>query len=356
MSGWRVNWRVKATLPVASVLLAGIAAFLWVTLSFEPPERQVVILLASAGAVVIAAVMLVVLAVLVQRPLVELQDKIARLCAGDSDAKVSFADRNDEIGDLGRNFNQMVRQLHESREEIQRLHRTQMTRAEHLATLGELAAGLAHEIRNPLAGIAGVMEMIERDLPPASPSREIIHEVQRETRHIQRILSDLLDYARPKPPQMRPADLNDTAEHAVALGRQQVASRPIHIRLKKAAEMSVVEHDPAGIEQVLLNLLLNALQAIPQDGIVTVEVGVNQDSAFVAVTDTGRGIAPQHLPNIFRPFYTTKGQGTGLGLSLARRIVEAHNGRIEVSSQPGQGSRFTVWLPLAKSAPGKSPS
>ncbi len=345
-----LGWRLKAVLPVAGVLLAGLLVFVWVTLSFEGPERQAVILVAAAGAVAICAVLLVALAVLIQRPLMELQREIAKLQAGDLSVRVQFAARNDEIGDLGRNFNEMVRQLRETREEIERLHRTQMSRAEHLATLGELAAGLAHEIRNPLAGIAGVIEIIGRDLPEGSPSRDVLKDVQQEVLHIKQILSELLDYARPKSPEFHPADLNATAEHAVALARQQVLSRPIQIELGKAENLPRVEHDTAQIQQVLLNLLLNAIQAISGPGRIEVRLESRDAFAAVIVSDTGRGIAPEHLPNIFRPFFTTKGQGTGLGLSLARRIVEDHGGRIEVASQPDAGSRFTVWLPLRKTA------
>jgi hypothetical protein len=341
---------VKALLPVAGVLLAGLAVFVWVTLSFPGTERRAVILVAAGGAVAIGAVMLVALALLIERPLTELQRTIARLRDGNLNVSVSFAGRADEIGQLGRDFNEMVRQLRQSREELERLHRTQMSRAEHLATLGELAAGLAHEIRNPLAGIAGVIEIIGRDLPPESPSREVLSEVQQEVLHIKRILSDLLDYARPKPPEFRAADLNATAEHAVGLARQQTLSRPIEIELRKAAGLPAVPHDTAQIQQVLLNLLQNAIQAIAAEGRVTLTLEPRGGQVLLEVCDTGRGIPPEHLPNIFRPFFTTKGQGTGLGLSLARRIVEAHGGRIEVASEPGRGSQFTVWLPLERPA------
>ena len=143
--------------------------FLLATLSWRDPERHMVLLVAGAGAVAICGALLVVLTYTVQRPMVELQQKISQLGSGDLSVNVSFAHRNDEIGDLGRNFNQMVLQLRESRTEIERLHRTQMSRAEHLATLGEMATGLAHEIRNPLAGIAGVIEIIGRDLPLPAP-------------------------------------------------------------------------------------------------------------------------------------------------------------------------------------------
>jgi two-component system, NtrC family, sensor kinase len=109
-----------------------------------------------------------------------------------------------------------------------------------------------------------------------------------------------------------------------------------------------VEHDPAQILQVLVNLLLNAIQAVPGEGRVGLEVARGDRFAVIRVSDTGRGIAPENLPNLFRPFFTTKGQGTGLGLSLARRIVEDHGGRIEVQSQLGKGSEFRVWLPLRR--------
>ncbi len=349
VADWRVNWRFKAVLPVAGVLLAGLVVFVWVAFSFEGPGRRTVILVAAAGAVAICAVMLAALAVLIQRPLVELQEKIARLRSGDLTVAVSFAGRQDEIGDLGRHFNEMVRELRESREQIQRLYNTQMSRAEHLATLGELASGLAHEIRNPLAGIAGVIEIIGQDLPESSPGREVLKEVQQEILHIKKILSDLLDYARPKPPEFRLADLNATAELAVGLARQQILSRKIEIEFVREERLPPVEHDTPQIQQVLLNLLLNAIQAIDGAGSVRLTLEAREDCALVTVTDTGRGIPPEHLASIFRPFFTTKGQGTGLGLSLARRIVEAHAGRIEASSQPGQGSQFTLWLPFRKS-------
>ena len=123
-------------------------------------------------------------------------------------------------------------------------------------------------------------------------------------------------------------------------------SRPIKIELQKAPDLPEVEHDSDQIHQVLLNLLLNAVQAMEKTGTVSVEIGSREGYAIVVVSDTGRGISPQNLPNIFRPFYTTRGDGTGLGLSLAHRIVEEHHGRIEVSSVVGQGSKFTVLLPF----------
>jgi signal transduction histidine kinase len=343
-----VNWQLKAVAPVALTLLAGLMLFVLATVSFRDPERHAVLVVAGAGAIAICAVLIFVLAWFVQRPMVELQEKIARVGAGDLNVSVSFCKRNDEIGALGRNFNHMVKQLCESRDEIERLHRTQMSRAEHFATLGELAAGLAHEIRNPLAGIAGVVEIIGRDLPATSPARSVVKDVRIEIAQINHILTDLLQTARPHPPSIRRTDLNTTVEHAVMLARQQALSRPVEITFKKDTALPEIEHDSDQIHQVLLNLLLNALQAIDGQGRITVEIEARGQSAVIVVSDTGRGIQPEHLPNIFRPFYTTKGNGTGLGLSLARRIVEEHHGRIEVTSTVGKGSQFRVSLPFAR--------
>ena len=276
----------------------------------------------------------------------ELQGKVVRVGTGDLDVNVDFANRNDAIGDLGRSFNHMVLQLRKSRDEMERQHRTQMSRAEHLATLGEFAAGLAHEIRNPLAGIAGVIEIVGRDLPVTSPAHAVVDEVRLEIKQINHLLTDLLQMARPHPPAVRRSDLNTTVEHAVVQARQQVLSKPIKIDLEKDSKLPEVEHDSDQINQVLLNLLLNAVQAIDGAGTIRVETSTLKGYAAIGVIDSGRGIAPEHLPNIFRPFYTTKGYGTGLGLSLVRRIAEEHHGRIEVTSEVGKGSIFLVVLPL----------
>jgi hypothetical protein len=355
VSSVRFNWQLKAILPVAFVLLAGLLLFTLATVSLRDPERHAVLIVAGGGAIAICVVCIIALAHFVQRPMVELQEKIALVSEGNLDVKVGFARRNDEIGDLGRNFNRMMQQLRESRDEIDLLHRTQMSRAEHLATLGELAAGLAHEIRNPLAGIAGVIEIIGRDLPSTSPARAVVKDVRLEIAQINRILTDLLETARPHPPQICKSNLNTTVEHAVMLARQQVFSKPIKIELQPATELCDVEHDSDQIHQVLLNLLLNAVQAMDGEGTIRVDIGSRADFATVEVSDSGRGIPPQNLPNIFRPFFTTKGNGTGLGLSLARRIVEEHQGRIEVSSVVGKGSKFTVLLPFQMPVPETAP-
>jgi two-component system NtrC family sensor kinase len=146
----------------------------------------------------------------------------------------------------------MVERLAQNREEIEDLHKREMARAEHLATLGELAAGLAHEIRNPLAGIAGVVDVMSKELPADGPSRAIMGDVQKEVLHTQDILNDLLSYGRPRPQDFHPSDLNATVEQAVILARQQVLTKPIQIQFKTNPSLPKVDHDPTLIQQVVL--------------------------------------------------------------------------------------------------------
>ncbi|HVJ05638.1 MAG TPA: ATP-binding protein [Candidatus Saccharimonadales bacterium] len=348
MSPVRMNWQIKTLLPVALVLLNGLLLFVLVTLTLQDPLRNRVLAVAVAGAVAICAVLFVVLAVMVHRPILELQRKIAQVRAGDLFVNVDFAERNDEIGDLGRHFNGMVQQLRESREEIQRLHRTQMSRAEHLATLGEMAAGLAHEIRNPLAGIAGVMEIVGRDLPAKSAAIAVLGEARHEVVHINKIVSELLEIARPKAPEFRLGDLVVVAQHASLFARDQASAKHVTLEIVKNDQVPMLEFDAGQIHQVLLNLLLNAVQACGEGGNVRVDFSSDEKVVTVRVVDTGQGISPEVLPNIFRPFFTTKGNGTGLGLSLVRRIVEDHGGTIEAASELGKGSEFTLALPRIK--------
>jgi signal transduction histidine kinase len=343
-----INWALKAMLPIAAVLLNGLLLFILVSLSLAAGERHIVITVATAGAIVICAAVIVVFAVSVRRPMIELQDKIARVRLGDLNASVSFAERNDEIGDLGQDFNEMVAQLKASREEIQHLHQTQMSRAEHFATLGELATGLAHEIRNPLAGIAGVIEIVSRDLPPDSAARSVIKDAKEEAVQINRILTELLETARPKPPHFQVKDIASTAEHAVLFARQQAITKRIMIELNLTDDIPPVDHDPNQINQVLLNLLLNAIQAMGKPGSIHVSLRRDNEDALITVADEGKGILPENLSNIFRPFFTTKGHGTGLGLSLARRIVETHGGTIRVRSEVNKGTQFEVRLPIVR--------
>ena len=343
-----IRWQWKVFIPIIGVMIVGVTAIAAVLRTMEVKEIQWILIASVLGALLLCFVLLSVLLVLVERPLEELMETIVRVRRGDLSARVEFAKREDDIGQLGRQFNEMVQQLSQNREEIQELHQREMARAEHLATLGELAVGLAHEIRNPLAGIAGVVDVMGRELPANSPSRSVMDDVQDEIRHIQAILNDLLSYSRPRLPHFHAADLNSTIEQAVLLARQQLRTKPIQISLTPSPSLPRVNHDPALIQQVALNLLLNGIQAISGEGKVEVVVGREDDRVFVEVADTGRGIPAEALPRIFKPFFTTRNEGTGLGLSLANGIVQSHGGKIDVKSTPGKGTCFRVWLPIER--------
>ena len=341
-----IRWQWKVFIPIIAVLLLSIIAIASVMETLAIHEAQIVLIAAVCFAILLCFVLLSVLLVLVERPLEDLMDTIARVRRGDLSARVVFAKRRDDIGQLGRQFNEMVDQLERNRSEIEELHRREMGRAEHLATLGELAAGLAHEIRNPLAGIAGVVDVMGKELPAQSASRAVLTDVQNEILHIQNILNDLLSYARPRPPTFHPADLNVTIEQAVMLARQQVRTRPVRVLFTPNLSLPPVAHDPALIQQVVLNLVLNGIQAIPREGAIEIAIAREDDHALISVKDNGRGISPDALPKIFRPFFTTRKEGTGLGLSLAKGIVQSHGGNIDASSTLGQGTQFRIQLPL----------
>src|ERR1700760_644074 len=195
-----IRWQWKVFIPIIGVLALSLVAVLALLHSLEIAETQWILVAGSACAMMLCFVLLSVLLVLVERPLEEVMKTIARVRRGDLPARVSFAKRTDDIGQLGSQFNEMVERLEENRTEIEDLHAKEMSRAEHLASLGELAAGLAHEIRNPLAGIAGVVDVMGKELPANSPSRAVMGDVQKEVLHIQAILNDLLSYSRPRPP------------------------------------------------------------------------------------------------------------------------------------------------------------
>jgi signal transduction histidine kinase len=239
----------------------------------------------------------------------------------------------------------------------QRVHDAEMVHAEHLATLGEIAAGVAHEIRNPLAGIAGAIEIITKDFPKDHPDREVLEDLRQEVRRIEKTLNELLVYARPKPPQFGQTDVKETIARTLQLARQQTGSRKVEFSIQVSPALPQFLADGEQLHQVLLNLVLNSIQAIDREGRIAIEARRYDDDGpyasgmvEIAVSDTGPGIPPEHLDRIFRPFYTTKRGGTGLGLSLCRRIIAAHGGTLSAESEPNKGSRFVIRIPLREVA------
>jgi two-component system NtrC family sensor kinase len=223
-----------------------------------------------------------------------------------------------------------------------------MARAEQLALIGEMAAGLAHEVKNPLASMKGALEIILEDLPEENPHRLVLRHVLDEIQRINRIIMDLLDYARPRPPTHVQTDVNRLVEHVISAARVQLANNHIALEFQPAAELPTLLIDPDELQKVVLNLLLNAIQAVREDGRIFIRTYYDpQERAIkLSVTDNGEGIPPENLDKIFRPFFTTKKRGTGLGLATCQRIVTGYGGTITVTSEVGKGSTFTVTLPV----------
>jgi two-component system sensor histidine kinase PilS (NtrC family) len=213
-------------------------------------------------------------------------------------------------------------------------------RAERLAGIGRLAAGIAHEIRNPLASISGSMEMLKTSPGADEDSRQLMDIAVREVDRLNRLITDLLDYARPKTEERQRLDLGELVGEIVRASQQE--RRP-GIRLGLHATPEVMVEGASGqLRQVVWNLIRNAAEAMPDGGDLQVRVERDGGSPVLVVSDTGAGIPKAHLERIFEPFYSTKVSGSGLGLATVARIVDDHRGHIDVESEPGRGTTFTV--------------
>ena len=224
----------------------------------------------------------------------------------------------------------------------------QLADAEHLATLGELSAGLAHEIKNPLAGIKGAIEVIRDSLPASDIHQEILGDVLHEVNRIDRIVRDLLNYAKPKPPSLSDIQLADMAQRIVAMVDNSSNNDALSIRLHKLTPIPEFTGDETQLEQVLLNLLLNAQKAMTAGGHIDVTLSHDPAEGVVRmeVADDGPGIPEEVRKRLFQPFFTTRTDGTGLGLATCLKNVQYHGGVIDVQSEPGRGAKFVVMLPL----------
>jgi two-component system sensor histidine kinase HydH len=228
------------------------------------------------------------------------------------------------------------RELRESHEQIRRIDR--------LKTLGEVAAGLAHEIRHPLASICGALEIIESRSVDGSPEGEFSRLAMAEVQRLDRLVWEFLRYARPHDPELRAMPLHEVVAQVVTLLRVEAERAQVVLEIEQQALVEVAI-DPLQIEQVLLNVILNAIQATPPGARVAIREHVENDEAMIDVVDEGTGIAADHLPSIFSPFFTTKEKGTGLGLAIAHHIVAAHRGRLEVHQTSSRGTIVRICLP-----------
>ncbi len=313
----------------------------------------------------IVTVALVVLSIslsiwfLVNRPVKDLVRTMAKAEKGNLKARAAPAS-GDELGRLALSFNSMLDQLDRSERELKRLHAEQLRRADRLATLGELAAGVAHEIKNPLAGIAGATQILAREFGEGDPRYPVTQEILKLIERLDHTIRDLLDFSRPSVPSYSQVNINQVLEKTLFLveGMPEAKSNRVAVRTELDPALPTLSADPNLLRQVFLNFALNAIQAMPRGGVLTIATRSSADPArgevhpperFVEISfsDTGQGIEKDKQRSIFTPFFTTKTQGTGLGLPICLRIVEQHGGRITVESEPGKGSVFRVYLPRA---------
>ena len=222
----------------------------------------------------------------------------------------------------------------------------QLRRADRLSALGELSAGMAHEIRNPLGAIKGAVEILRDDYKPNHSKYEFIQILLKETDRLNHIVQEFLGFARPKNPELQFVDLNEAIESVLMLTAQEVRKSGVTVRKNLDPSIGKRSLDAGLLKQAFLNLILNAIQAMPQGGVLSIESGLAHNAVSVKIADTGIGISEENRKKLFSPFFTTRKNGTGLGLAITYRIIENHHGTISVESQPGKGSTFTIGIPV----------
>ncbi len=224
-----------------------------------------------------------------------------------------------------------------------------LRRAEKLAAMGILAAGIAHEVNNPLQPVLMSLEMTLENLDEGTPvDRELLEVAEREVRRIQRLIARLLDFARPDRQVLAALDLNDLVGEVLALAGKQLQYARVSV-VSDLSPMALVSGNTDQLKQVVLNLVVNAMQAMPDGGTLSLRTFQRGADTALSIADTGNGIAAAALPHLFDPFFTTKSDGTGLGLAVSYQIIEAHGGHIEVQSVLEKGTEFTIWMPNLKS-------
>ncbi|MGA2964759.1 MAG: ATP-binding protein [Terriglobales bacterium] len=312
----------------------------------------------------------------VANPIQQLIEGTKAVSAMKLDRPIQTTRRSQELDDLVDSFNLMrerlklaVAELNEMQQtlEIKVDERTQqlqvaqrkLIKSDRLATLGQLAASVAHEINNPVSGVLNLSMLLERlmangEFPPGREAefRKYLGLISQETARVGRIVSDLLAFSRRSSPQRAPADLNKVVRTTLGLAGHKLKLSNAEVVLELQDDLPPVECDPSQMQQVILNLVLNGTEAMQSRGGGTLTIHTrllaSENSVELSVRDTGEGIAPENLPKIFDPFFTTKseGKGVGLGLAVLYGIVKAHDGDVEVTSQRNEGTTFTVTLPL----------
>ena len=272
------------------------------------------------------------------------------IASGNLDYKLA-PDKISGFNMLDEAFNYMSQSLKDHNDQLQKMHH-QLAKTEKLTALGEMAAGVAHEINNPLGGILLYSNIVLEDIPEDSPARENMQKIIYQTNRCKEIVQGLLDFARTSTGEMLPLQINQIINTSLKLVRDQSMFHGIEIEAKLAENLPETMGDRSRLEEVFLNLFINAADAMKGSGKLTITTGLSKknNSIRILISDTGKGIDKEHLSHIFEPFFTTKepGQGTGLGLSIVYGIIQKHNGTIDAECNPGTGTTFIISLPIYK--------
>lgn len=275
-----------------------------------------------------------------------LKEAAEAIAAGNLDYKLS-PDKISGFDMLDEAFNYMSTSLRDHDEKLHKAHQ-QLARTERLTALGEMAAGVAHEINNPLGGILLYSNLVLEDIPDDSPARENMQKIIYQTNRCKGIVQNLLDFARTPTGDMLPLKINNVITTSLNLVKDQAMFHGIEIKTDLAENLPEMIGDRARLEDAFLNLFINAADAMKGKGKLTITTVLSSNNSVkILVSDTGKGIDKEHLPHIFEPFFTTKepGKGTGLGLSIVYGIIRKHNGIIDAESEPGRGTTFVIFLP-----------
>lgn len=224
----------------------------------------------------------------------------------------------------------------------------QVRRADRLAITGELATGIAHEVRNPLTAITGYLQLLAVEFTKDDPRYEFTQIISKEIERLNHLIDQLLYFSRPLPPQFVVTNLHQVIEETLLLINNPAILKRTTVKTEFASDLPPVKIDTIQFKQVLINIILNGIQSIKNSGTLTLRTSYDSETSYVClqIEDTGCGIAPEHIPRLFDPFFTTKEKGTGLGLAVADKIIEVHNGYIEVDSVIGKGTCFSLYLPI----------
>ena len=304
-------------------------------------KRDITLLMFGIAAVVILLVALIshLIGRNLTNPIKDLVQFTRKVAGGNLNEQCEVK-THDEIGDLARAFNQMTQDLRNSRNEL--------IGAERLATAGKMAASFAHEIRNPLSSMQMLAQMLMRkeDLPEARRKQSMQY-ILEEIERIDVIVKGFMDFARPASLNPAPHDLNQVLQEVLDLMEANLNHHQIALLKKFAPNLAPVSLDRDKLKQAVMNIVLNAMDAMPEGGTLEIVTLQGADKVRIDVMDTGIGIPPEDLNQLFEPFFTTKSQGTGLGLVNAKRVLEQHGGDIQGKSVVGQGTTISLWLPLS---------